>query len=67
MDQFASKDQRDGILLCAGRLLLAHRKIDLHRLTREEANRIRISMEYELTHGVAIEWAPPPDTRKRKR
>lgn len=63
----ASTDQVMGILLAAGRLLIRHRGINLHRLSRNEANRIRLSLEHELTTGVRIAQAPPPDTRKRKR
>ena len=67
MSDFASREQRDSILLTAGRLLLKHRRIDLHRLDRRDANRILLSMMYELEHGVVLETAPPPDTRLRKR
>ena len=66
-DLYASKDQRDSILLTAGRLLLKHRRIDLHRLDRREATRILLSMMYELENGVVLADAPPPDTRLRKR
>lgn len=62
-----SHDQRHGILTVAGRLLLKHRKIDLYRLDRDEANKLLWSLLYEEEHGVIIADPPPPDTRKRKR
>lgn len=62
-----SHDQRIGILVVAGRLLLRHRKINLYRLDRAEANRLLRSLLYEEEHGVWIADAPAPDTRKRKR
>ncbi len=55
-DRLLSAAQREGILLVAGLIKCRDLGVDLTTMTRSEANRLRMRLEWEWRHG-----EPPPD------
>lgn len=62
----ASKEQRDIIVELAGHVLLRERSVDLWQIERDDANRLRLALEYELKNGSPPDGDPPPPRVDRR-